>query len=257
MLCVAAAAAGFTATSAFSSRGGALRSGAPAMSLLKAEATAASVENFLSQAEAAQGIVCVAVTEPTHFLASNLLASAATSYASSMLYGGPSCSIIECSRAGPDAEVDALLAERLNLSGGIELPLCAVYAKASLAKVVAPAKLEETLLALGARSATKKDNLASRDFGAAPGGGPSATAVDEIDFTGGAGNAGRPNFVPKFNDAGRTTRGYFPGSFEENAGDYITREDGDGPVDRSRIVGDGKGPQGGPPGRRDKPPGVP
>ena len=81
--------------------------------------------------------------------------------------------------------------------------------------------------------------------------------VGNDSVTGGAGNAGRPNFVPKFNDAGRTTRGYFPGSFEENAGDYITREDGDGPVDRSRIVGDGKGPQGGPPGRRDKPPGVP
>lgn len=72
---------------------------------------------------------------------------------------------------------------------------------------------------------------------------------------GGAGNAGRPGFVPKFNDAGRTTRGFFPGSnLEENAGDYITRDDGDGPVDRSRIIGDGK--PGGRPNRDDKPPGV-
>lgn len=310
------AASGFTTSPLYHSS---LRSRAHApiaMSVVKAEGTPENLESLLSQAEAATGIVCLAVTEPQHQLSNMQIERAGATYASSMLYGGPSCSILQvmCSDA---ASALALLTDRLQQKAPLELPLVATYSKGALKAVVTPTALEETLLALGARSATSKSNTASRDFGAT--GGPSATAVDEIDFTvrqqsaveslrhtpaspahglvvpppcesrpastacaswiadlpmcvcvcvfrpatlhrlvlsqGGAGNAGRPGFVPKFNDAGRTTRGFFPGSnLEENAGDYITRDDGDGPVDRSRIIGDGK--PGGRPNRDDKPPGV-
>ena len=226
-----------------------------ALSLLKAEGTPDAIDNLFSQAESAMGVVCLACTQPQHMVSNMVIARTAETYASSMLYGGPSCSVIECMLPAEAAVETGMIAERLSKNDGVELPLVAVYSKGSLAKVVAPTKLEETLLALGARSATASTNTASRDFGATSGG-PSATAVDDIDFTGGAGNKGRPDWVPKFNDAGRTTRGFFPGSnLEENAGDYITREDGDGPIDRSRIVGDGK--PGGNPNRKDKPPGAP
>ena len=76
----------------------ALRGTAPstAMSLLKAEATATGLDNYFSprRPPGHRGVV----TEPSHFLASNLLSSAAT-YASSMLCN--SCAVIECSLANP------------------------------------------------------------------------------------------------------------------------------------------------------------
>lgn len=225
------------------------------MSLVKAEGTPENLDSLISQAEAASGIVAIAVTAPEHFLSNVLIERAASEYGMSMLYGGPTCSVIECMLpADSSAAAVALLSGRLNQE--IALPLVATYSQGALSQVVLPATLQETLAALGAKSASTK--------AAPPGGGEGsssgknwATAVDDIDFTGGAGNAGRPGWVPEFKDAGRTTGKYAPGwNMGDKAGDYITKDDGDGPVDRSRIVGDNKGPQGGPPGRKDKPPGV-
>ena len=174
------AASGFTTSPLYHSS---LRSRAHApiaMSVVKAEGTPENLESLLSQAEAATGIVCLAVTEPQHQLSNMQIERAGATYASSMLYGGPSCSILQvmCSDA---ASALALLTDRLQQKAPLELPLVATYSKGALKAVVTPTALEETLLALGARSATSKSNTASRDFGAT--GGPSATAVDEIDFT--------------------------------------------------------------------------
>ena len=72
----------------------------------------------------------------------------------------------------------------------------------------APADLDQALTSLGARSAANKLNKPNRDLGA--NGMPSATAVDDIDFTGGGGQSGRPGFIPQSDDRGRTTGDFLP-----------------------------------------------
>jgi len=49
---------------------------------------------------------------------------------------------------------------------------------------------------------------------------PSATAVDEIDFTGGGGEGGRPIDMGKRNNKG-TTQDYFPFGETDKPGDAI------------------------------------
>ena len=188
----------------------------PAMSLVKVPGEPDGIQSMLSQAEGAAGIVCLYFTERKHFLSNDVVARTAADYASSMLYGGPSCSIIELKLPEANVPSYAQALELCSERGVTELPCAMVWSKGSLVKQVPPAELEGVLLQLGARSPSSKFNSGNRDFGKS--GLPSATAVDDIDFTGGAGNKGRPNLDWGLNakgksDAGRTTADRFPSWF--------------------------------------------
>lgn len=174
------------------------------MNLLKAPA--AQAESVLSQAEATSGIIAVHVTEQQHFLSNNLVARSAETFATSMLYGGPTCSVIEL-MIDDGAEGDDAL--ELCAEKGLtqQLPCVMLFSSTLPVQLCNPAELDEALSKLGARSAANKANQADRDFGSSTGGMPSATAVDDIDFTGGSGQTGRPGFIPNRSDAGRTTGG--------------------------------------------------
>ena len=169
------------------------RSGPPALSLLRVDASAESIDSMLGQAGAAQGVVALHFTSREHGLSNALVERCATQFASSMLYGGPSCSIIELMLPDVGSPLFGSAAERLDQVGaGDEArPVVFVYQKGELLRSCPPSELQGTLVALGVRWAGGKDNQADRDFGTS--GQPSATAVDEIDFTGGAGNTGRPS----------------------------------------------------------------
>ena len=85
----------------------ALRPAAVSMNLVKVPVSQA--DSVLSQAEATGGIIALHVTQPQHFLSNNLVARSAATFASSMLYGGPTCSVIELSIEDGDPDgADAL-----------------------------------------------------------------------------------------------------------------------------------------------------
>ena len=167
-------------------------SGPPTLSLLRVDASIESIESMLGQANAAQGVVCLSFTSREHGLPNALVERCATQFSSSMLYGGPSCSIIEIMLPDVGSPLFSSAAERLEQigAGDAARPVVFLYQKGELLRNCPPSDLQATLVALGVRWAGGKDNEADRNFGAS--GQPSATAVDEIDFTGGAGNTGRP-----------------------------------------------------------------
>lgn len=191
------------------------RVSATSMNLLRQPGERAAIESMLAQAKDASGIVTLYFTSREYFLSTGLVERTAKEYASSMLYGGPSCAVIELSLPESN-EAYELAMDACRQVGVTEVPCAMVWSKGELMSKVAPADLEGVLLQLGARSASKKTNERKRDFGSK--GGISGTAVDEIDFTGGAGNKGRPNLDWGLNqkgksDAGRTTADRFPSWF--------------------------------------------
>lgn len=199
------------------------RCGPAAVSMNLVKVPVSQADSVLSQAEATGGIIALHVTQPQHFLSNNLVARSAATFASSMLYGGPTCSVIELSIEDGDPDgADALeMCQEKGLTN--PLPCVMLFSSDRPVQQCAPAELDETLTALGARSAANKSNQPSRDFGASTGM-PSATAVDDIDFTGGGGQTGRPNFIPKFNDQGRTTGDYLP-DLVDKPGDALNDDD--------------------------------
>jgi len=187
----------------------------PSMSVLKA--AAADLSNVLDQARMSSGVVVVHFTSSDNFLSNNLVSRCADAFSASMLYGGPACSVIELEMPA----VGTTQLEDAKVRAGItELPTTQVWSQGTLFREsVAAADLEAVLGKLGARSSRSSQGFQppSSDYNSGSGA-PSATAVDDIDFTGGAGNTGRPNLdwglrAKGKSDAGRTTADRFPDWF--------------------------------------------
>ena len=146
----------------------------------------------------------------------------------------------------PTSAAVAAAARALISARGIEaLPSTQIWRRGVLEEEVSSAGLEEALVKRGARSVAgaKRGDEKLRDRFSEAGDGkglPSATAVDDIDFTGGQAGYGGTSFRTRFNDVGKTTGGYLP-SRVDKPGDLMG-EDGL------------PGPPGGP-DRRDRPPG--
>mmetsp|Transcript_73366 Transcript_73366/g.122577 ORF Transcript_73366/g.122577 Transcript_73366/m.122577 type:complete len:374 (-) Transcript_73366:229-1350(-) len=129
-----------------------------------------------------------------------------------------------------DATAQKVFAERSITS----LPTTQIWQHGKLVKEVSSMMLESTLAELGARPVTGSatsfakgtERLRDRDRGS---GLPSATAVDDIDFTGGKAGYGGTSFNTKFNDKGKTTRKFLPG-LTDLPGDNMGKE---GPPQRT------------------------
>lgn len=119
--------------------------------------------------------------------------------------------------SGDGAQQDELCKRR-----GIDaFPTIQIWQRGELAATVSAFDLEPTLVSLGLRSADRsswKDAAKGANNGGA--GLPSATAVDDIDFTGGAGEGGRPLDMGKRGDRG-TTQDYFPFGQTDKPSDQI------------------------------------
>ncbi|KAL1524664.1 hypothetical protein AB1Y20_019550 [Prymnesium parvum] len=138
-------------------------------------------------------------------------------------------------------------AQKLFEARGIDtLPTTQIWRKGKLLKQVGSMALEQALLDLKARpvtgsgfSARKGDErLRDRDQGT---GLPSATAVDDIDFTGGKAGYGGTAFNTKYSDSGRTTGDYLP-DLRDKPGDGMG-SDGypNPPSDRNDLPPGGSG----------------
>ena len=111
----------------------------------------------------------------------------ADKYAASQMHGGAPCVYVQMTRGDGGAQ-DAVCAAR-----GIKaFPTTELWQGGARAAVVSAFELEDALLELGAQCAGG-ENARKRRRAADKGKGlPNANAVDEIDFTGGAGEGGRP-----------------------------------------------------------------
>ena len=140
--------------------------------------TATQVEELL--ASSGDAIIVLHFSESSQMLGNALVERVATEYSASKLYGGvPVAAVL----VRADTAVGAPIAEARGVS---RYPTTQIWQKGSMRKVNAAADLEGALLALGVRSASNRFNRASGDM-ALGSGLPSGTAVDDIDFTGGAG----------------------------------------------------------------------
>jgi hypothetical protein len=204
---------------------------ASVMSLVRIDGAPDVLDGIFSQAEGASGIVALHFTERRHAVSNALVERAASTYGASVLYGGVACSVVEV--VMPEDPSSPAYAEALSSCeqrGVGPLPCAQIWSKGEL--VVAscvPAELEAALVNLGASSATQRGNKPNRDFGAS--GRPSATAVDDIDFTGGAGNRGRPTFGER-DDRGRTTGDFLPDLIDKPGDDMDGK--GNGPPGSKR-----------------------
>lgn len=130
-----------------------------------------------------------------------------------------------------------LAAQKLFKERGVEvLPTTQIWRHAQLLKVVSSMSLEQSLVDLGARPstgtgaryATGNERLRDLDQGT---GLPSATAVDDIDFTGGKAGYGGTAFNTNFNDRGKTTGDYFP-DLRDKPGDETGNDGRNSQTDR-------------------------
>ena len=163
---------------------------------------------------------------PSFSLSHAVVERAAAAYTTSQLYGGAPLVVLQIDT---DANADmASVCEERSIS---VFPTIQVWNGGVCAEVVA-AELEAKLLALGVagKGTARPDNVVGTatfetDLGT---GKPSATAVDEIDFTGGRalgttkdGKRGIPN------SGARSTRDFFPGlGLDEKVGDDMAPGDG-------------------------------
>ena len=113
----------------------------------------------------------------------------------------------------------AAAARRLFQERGIEtLPTTQLWRAGELLQEIGSMSLEGALVQLGAkpvtgrgaRFATGNERLKDQRFSDKGNGLPSATAVDDIDFTGGKAGYGGTAFNTKWNDRGKTTGDYLP-----------------------------------------------
>ena len=139
----------------------------------------------------------------------------------------------------PPLTAAAAAARKLLVERGIgSLPTTQIWKGGEVVAEVGSMTLEAALVELGARPvtgsgasfATGNERLRDRDKGS---GLPSATAVDDMDFSGGRANYGGTAFNTKYNDVGRTTGDYLPG-LTDKPGD---RMGDDGPVNDNADKG--------------------
>ncbi|KAL3933807.1 MAG: hypothetical protein SGPRY_000120 [Prymnesium sp.] len=136
-----------------------------------------------------------------------------------------------------------LFAEREILS----LPKTQIWRDKALVKEVGSMTLEAALVELGARPVTGlgsnvrtgNERLRDREQGT---GMPSATAVDDIDFTGGKAGYGGTAFNTKFNDRGKTTGDYLPDLRDKPGDDMGADGYPNSPSDRKDVPPGGGGP---------------
>lgn len=174
--------------------------GAVRMQLLGVD-TLEQLESLL--AVEGDGILVINWSDSAFVLGNSVVSRVAATYAASRLYGGVSCAAVTILM---DFEAGELMA---TLRGVATCPRIEIWQR-GLVRKTDSASLEAALLALGVRSASNKFNKPG--FGSELGSGlPSPTAVDEMDFTGGAG--GKP-LLGSGPDRG-TTADYFPTTLDE------------------------------------------
>ena len=167
----------------------ALRSPPPTMRIYGVD-NARQLDALIAQAAQAPSIIALHYTSAEHEFHNNLFERAATAFADSELYSGPPAAFILI-------DDQALCAQR----GVYSLPTTQLWCRGEQRELSSVYDLEKRLDSLGARKSRRPPT--KRELGT---GLPSATAVDDIDFTG-----GRP--LDDRVDRG-TTRRFFPGSSE-------------------------------------------
>ena len=192
-----------------------LRAPAPRMQMLRVR-SADEVDALL--AAPGDGIVVLHFSTSSAVLGNALVERVASNFAASKLYGGVSAAVVTILTDTPaGCEIAAL-------RGVTEFPRTQVHQKGQFRTLSRrdnlDAALGAALLALGARSPDNKRNRA-RGSSALGTGLPSATAVDDVDFTGGAGGSPMLGSGP---DRG-TTRDYFPTTQDEFERERGERDD--------------------------------
>ena len=162
------------------------------MSMRKVESET-QLDHLLKQAQTTNAVVALHFTQTQHQISNAIFRKAAQEFEMSQFKNGATCAFIiidadEQPEVCRNRGVQIFPSTQLWCQG-LQRPLDNVY------------ELEKRMLALGARNRKGEGSIAQS--------GPSATAVDEIDFTGGA-----P--LDKRVDRG-TTRRFFPG-LDENEG---------------------------------------
>lgn len=188
-------------------------------------ADASSVDALVAQTRGSTAVVLLHFCEsPAFSLTAAVVQKTADKYHLSQLYGGAAL-------VGLQIDVDnpamASIATQYAITA---FPTLQVWQGGECTEVVA-AELEATLVGMGVKSSEKKFD--STNFGGTATfesdlgtGKPSATAVDEIDFTGGralgtsrSGKRGVPN------SGAKSTRDFFPGlGLDEKPGDNMGKD---------------------------------
>lgn len=215
---------------------------------LRAPADARSVEALIDQTKDSRAVVVLHFCDPSAFaspeptsswdspsswdatpsswtgqttLSGAMVERVANEFSSSQLYGGAPLIVLQID--ADEAPGDVICAQR----GVASFPTLQIWS-AGLCEEVVAGDLEQKLLSLGVASRTKKidTSIGTATFESDLGTGkPSATAVDEIDFTGGRAlgtTRGGQRGIPK---QSRTTRDFFPGlGLDEKPGDNMGKD---------------------------------
>ena len=198
----------------------------PLAMALTEPADGAQVSGLIEETRDSKAVVVLHFCQsPAFSLSASLVDRTISAYSTSQLYGGAPLLALQIDTDKPG--MAAICSEREVST----FPTIQVWHKGSTCDEVAAADLEQKLVSLGvAKSSAKFD---SNNFGGTATfesdigtGKPSATAVDEIDFTGGRalgstkdGKRGVPN------SGARSTRDFFPGlGLDEKPGDNMGKD---------------------------------
>ncbi|EOD20187.1 hypothetical protein EMIHUDRAFT_467388 [Emiliania huxleyi CCMP1516] len=175
-----------------------------------ADSTSAALDRLCG---APSGVFVLSYTE-AGALSNSLLERVVADFEASELYGGPALACAQIVRDGGGPQ-DALCDQR----GVTVFPTTEVWQKGALVATVGAFELEATLRGLGLRTAATS-TWSNAAKGSDAKGLPSATAVDDIDFTGGGGEGGRPIDMGRRGDRG-ITQDYFPFGDTDKPGDEM------------------------------------